>query len=165
MKMKFVCIGVLLLGLSNVSLSQEPQWFTKMKQIKLLSDTYDDVVKLVGKPAEDGIEKDTSEYFDFDDGRMSIDFEPGNCGDGMVQGWKVAKWTVTGIMFSPEKWLEPKQLGIKDFKGYKANLIHDGREGIEYVNDELGIEYIVNQGKVQNVIFRPAKKYDHLRCE
>lgn len=165
MKLKLIGVAILSLCLPGTAFTQEPEWWTKMKQIRLLSDTYEEVIKLLGRPVENGIEKDTIEYFDFESGRMSVRFEPGNCGDGMVPGWKVPKWTVTRVMFSPDEWIEPKILGIKNFKGYAANPIHGGREGIEYVNDDLGIDYIVNQGKVQNVIFRPTRKYDYLRCK
>jgi len=164
MRLKVVWFSILLLFLANTTFPQEPEWLKKMKQIKLLSDSYEDVVKILGEPVEDGIEKDTSEYFDFREGRMSVSFEPGNCGDGMIEGWKVPKYTVIEVNFFPDEWIDPKKLNV-NFKGFTAKSIHEGREGIEYVNDELGIDYTVKEGKIQDITFRPAKKYDYLRCK
>jgi hypothetical protein len=145
--------------------AQDVDWLKKMKEIQLLSDTYDKVVEILGTPVERGRGKDTSEYFDFKAGRMAVFFEPGNCGDGMQSGWKVPKWSVVKIAFFLDEWVDPQKLEIRDFNGFIAKPIHESREGIEYSNDELGVDYIVNQGKVQSVIFRPGKKYTDLRCK
>ena len=89
MRIKFV--GFLLVFVfSGSSAFSQPGWWKQMKQIKLLSDSYEDVVRLLGKPVDHGRGKDIMEYFNFEEGRMWVQFEPGNCGDGMIKpGWNV----------------------------------------------------------------------------
>ena len=165
---KIILFFLLLLSSANVVWGKDPAWLEKMRKIKLLSDTYDDVVRLLGEPLDRGRGKDTVEYFRFKEGRMWVRFASERCAstiEGEPIGWKVPPYTAIEVSFFPNKWMEPDKLGIKNFRGFTKNPIHEGREGFEYVNDELGIDYTVNGGRIQDLTFRPAKKFDYLRCK
>lgn len=169
MKLKIILCLTLLLLLTSPAFSKDPEWLKKIKQIALLTDTYDDVIRILGKPVDGSSEKELSEYFDFKEGRIFVGFESGKCiatpeSNGKLVGWKVPRWTVTDISFSPNKWIDPKKLNI-NFNGFTAKPIYDVSEAVEYRNDELGIDYVLNKGKIEYITFRPAKKYNYLLCE
>lgn len=168
MKFKVVLCLILLLFLTSLGAAKVPEWLTKMKQINLLTSTRDDVINLLGNPVDN--EKESYLwYYDFEDGRMSVLYETGECvvtpySDGKPIGWKVPEWTVVEVSYSPDEWLDPKKLGL-NLKGFRSTPINDEPKAAEYVNDKLGIEYIINEGKIQNVTFRPGKKYNYLQCK
>lgn len=161
MKVRILCLVMFSFFMVIDASATDPEWLGKMKTVKLLSDSYEDVLKIFGNPVDDTTERELSEYFDFKDGRLWVLFESGNC---VSAHWKVPAYTVSELGFSPEEWINPRVLGIKSFEGFSSNPIHEGREGYEYVSDQLGLTYIVNRGKIQNVIFRPSNKHDHLLC-
>lgn len=170
MKGRLLSGSMLLFVLSYSAAAQGRGWFEKMKSLELLSFSRDDVLKLMGDPVENDRESHIW-YYDFKEGRMSILFSSGVCkskghkGLQAFSGWNVPAWRIVEIAFSPDERVEPEKLNIISFDGFSTRPIHGGREGIEYTNDELGIDYIVNEGKIQNIIFRPAKSYEHLRCK
>ena len=168
MKFRIVLCLILLLFLANVVMSEESEWLTKMKQINLLSHNRGDVIKLLGNPVDDKKESYLW-YYDFDEGRMAVLYESGGCvitqeSNGKPIGWKVPEWTVIEVSFSPDDWINPKKLNV-NFKGFSSKPIYDEPNAVEYVNDNMGIEYTVNEGKIQDVTFRPAKSLDYLRCK
>lgn len=170
MRLRIIVLLVLSLFLANEVIAKDPSWLKKMREIRLLVDKYEDVIRILGTPGDKTVERELSEYFDFPEGRLWVGFATGQCvvtpySEGKPIGWLVPPYTVIDISFSPDRWIEPKNLGIKNFNGFTAMPIHEGREGIEYVNDELGVDYTVNRGKIQDITFRPAKKYDYLLCK
>jgi hypothetical protein len=135
-----------------------------MKAITLLSDTRNDVLKKLGDPVN-GERENHLWYYDFDEGRMSISYTTGICGsfETEVLGWKVPEWRVEQVGFSFDNDTEPKELGIS-FKGFDSSPIDDVPGGIDYTNDDLGVDYTVNKGKIHDITFRPAKKFGYLQC-
>ena len=180
--MKFsIAIFYILFVFSAVSLSaQDPQWLAKMKQVKLLSHTYDDVLKILGKPSDDTEEKSLIETFDFKQGEMTVLFASGQClvtpySDGKPLGWKVPEHTVIEAEFSFEKHLKPKNLKI-DLDGFTRTPVKqspdltpdDNRRAsflFEWSNDDLGIDLFEEYGKISQVTFRPSKQFDYLDCK
>jgi hypothetical protein len=168
MRVRVTVFLVLFLLVPSAVSAKEPSWLRKMKQVKLLVDDYEAVIKIFGKPVDNSTERELSEYFDFPEGRIWVGFASGRCietpySDGKTIGWKVPEYTVIEIGFSPDEWIEPKTIGIR-LEGFRAAKVDDDPGAIEYVNDELGIDYILNHGKVQNVTFRPTKKQEYLLC-
>jgi hypothetical protein len=156
-----VCVTVVVNLNVRAQAPVAPEWLTKMKRVKLLSDSYKDVLKIFGTPVDNTTDPELSEYFDFNEGRLWVGFESGDCKSAH---WKAPKYTVSELSFSPDEWIDPKDLGIKDFNGFTVNPIHGGREGYEYVNYGLGLTYIINKKKIQGLTIRPSKEFDHLLC-
>lgn len=147
---------------------KEPDWLRKMNDIRILVDTYEDVLRILGNPEDQSRERESLETFILPSGELSVGFVFGGCStnpDGQRVGWKVPPYTVWEVSFSPHEWIDPSKLGLAGFKDFRAANIHGGREGIEYSNDETGVTYIVNRGKIQTVIFYPRKEQDHLQCK
>lgn len=182
MKKIILCL-ILLLFSTNLVSAKDPEWLRKMKQVKLLSDSYDDVIKIMGKPVDGSSEKELSEYFDFDGGRMFVLFASGLCvvtpySEGKPIGWKVPEYTVIELSFSPDKHINPKKsfINLKGFTKKPVKYAEDYSDGatpddhrrapflFEYENDELGISYFEEYGKISDITFYPSKQFDYLHC-
>ncbi len=153
-----------------------------MKQVKLLSDTYEDVVKIMGKPDDGSTEREYAEYFDFKEGRMFVAFESGCVitpeSNGKLLGWKVPEYTVVELSFSPDKHISPKKsfINLSGFTKIPVKYADDYSDGatpddhkrasflFEYKNDDLGIHYFEEFGKISDITFYPSKQFDHLLC-
>ena len=161
-----LCLSLFLL-LSNVAMAKDPEWLRRMKEIKLLSNTREDINKFLGDPVDDEKENYLW-YYDFPEGRMAITYQSKQCvappeNNGKLVGWKVPEWTVVEVSFSPDKYIKPKTLNI-NFEDFTSKPIYDYPEASEYRNDELGIDYVLNKGKIEYITFRPSKKFAHLQC-
>lgn len=159
--------------------AKDPVWFNKMKQIRLLKDNRENIIKLLGNP----VDNDTDDYlwyYDFKDGRMSLTFETGICSenkddDGKPIGWKVPEWTVVEVSFSPDKNFSTKKLNI-NLSGFTKKPIeaspnlppNDNNRApflFEYKNDDLGMYLFEEFGKISEIRFYPSHKYNELRCQ
>lgn len=129
--------------------------------------TYEEVINLLGN--SDNAKESYLWYYDSDEGRFLIQYESGGYvvtpeSQGKPIGWQVPKWTVVEVSFWFDQWIDPKKSAI-DFKGFTSSPIYDVPKAFEYRNDELDIDYVLNKGKIEDITFRPAKKYDYLRCK
>jgi len=179
---KIILSFILLLFSANLVLAKDPVWLQKMKQVKLLSDTYEDVVRIMGKPDDGTTEREYAEYFDLKEGRMFVLFEMG-CrvtqeSNGKLSGYKVPEYTVVELSFSPEKNISPKKsfINLSGFTKIPVKYADDYSDGatpddhrrapflFEYRNDDLGIYYFEEFGKISDISFYPAKQFDNLLC-
>src|SRR5215203_3442292 len=120
MKIRLNFIFVLILFFVNTAFSQEFEWLKKMKQVNLLSDTYEDVIKIFGKPIDGTSENELAEYFDIKEGRVFAGFESGECvitpySNGKPIGWKVPSFTVISLSIRFNKRIKLKEF-IKKLK-------------------------------------------------
>lgn len=173
MRKQIVSIFILILLLVNVSFSQDFDWLKKMKQIHLLSDTYEDVLKVFGNPIDGTSQRELSEYFDIKEGRVFAHFASGECvvapdSNGRLTGWKVPAYTVIELSFSPnermklKKFAKELKLNLKSFRSYE---IYDVPGAFIYENDKIGMSFSVDRkGKVESINFYPPEKLDYLYC-
>lgn len=96
-------------------------------------------------------------------GTLFIEYSSGPCRPERTGGWNVPENLVISTSFSPK---HPKQLSDLKLDPKKFRKVVGGDVlGVEYyVNDESGITYIIQQGKVDHVEYGPPKKYDYLYC-
>lgn len=168
MKWKIVLLLLFLLS-TNVALSKEPKWLKKIKEIEPLFSSRGDVIKLFGQP----LNKERASYlnyYDLENGRMSVLYSTGECiskkeGDAeLIDDWNVPEWTAIEITFTPKKRISLKKLNV-NFAGFQSSVVGDVPGAMIYENDELGIDYTVFEGKIEDITFRPPKKYIHLHCK
>lgn len=170
MTTRYLTLFAVLFFLSISALGQTPAWFDKMKQVRLLADSYDDVVKIFGMPEDGTAEKELAEYFPVKGGRVFVSFTSGECvvtdySGGQPIGWKVPQWTVDMVDFWPDKPFSPKKFKI-DPTGFKKFKIEDSRNAYTYENDETGMHYAVNSnGKIESVSLYPPANLHHLHCK
>jgi hypothetical protein len=166
---KRLIILLVFLIATNIVFSQEPDWQVKIKTIKPLFSTRDDVIRVFGQPM--GKEKRSyGEEYDLEEGRMSVIYTTGLCirkiEDGLevVNGWNVPEWTVFLIIFSPTNRISPKRLNI-NFDNFRSEKISDVPGAVSYENDETGVGYTVYKGKIETISFQAPNKYDYLQCK
>ncbi|MGB7208365.1 MAG: hypothetical protein WBD27_06885 [Pyrinomonadaceae bacterium] len=167
------CRILLLIGIILVSYialnAQDLKWMKKIKQVRLFSHSYDDVIRIMGKPIDGSDQRELSEYFDIDEGRVFVEFASGLCvvtpySEGKPIGWKVPEWTAISMSFTPNKPFNPRKLTF-DTSGFRKYPVSDVPGAFVYENDEIGIDFsVTRKGKVGNVGFYPSSKFDHLRC-
>ncbi len=162
-------LSLMLLFFTHSVFSQEPDWLVKIKNIKPLVSTREDVIKMFGEP----LEKERisyGKYYDFKDGRMNVIYATGLCvtkledGKENVYGWNVPEWTVIDVSFTPKKRINPKKLNI-NLDEFEKEEVWDVPGSFEYLNNELGIYANIYKGKLETISFYPAKKYDYLQCK
>jgi hypothetical protein len=164
------CFLLVILFVYTSASGQAHEWRQKIAQIRLLEHTYDDVVRILGKPIDRSGERKFGAYFDLKVGRVFAVFESGNCvvtpySNGKPIGWRVPRWTVTRIGFEPYKPISPKTL-LVEFQNFRKFPVEDMPGLFSYENDELGIKYSLNDdGKIVDIAYYPATRFQHLHCE
>ncbi|HEV7746047.1 MAG TPA: hypothetical protein VGO56_13690 [Pyrinomonadaceae bacterium] len=127
-------------------------------QIDPLKSTRADVERLLGHTKE--------AYFalyQLKHGSLFIEYSGGPCRPDRKGGWDVPENVVISISFSPK---HPKRLAELKLDPKKFRKVVGGDVvGVEYyVNDEDGITYGIQRGKLDWVEYGPPKKYEHLNC-
>jgi len=134
--------------------AKDPDW----RQITPLRSTRVDVERLLGTSSNPYSAKYTLE-----EGSLFIEYSSGPCTPFRKGGWNVSKDVVVHMSFSPniKKPVSTLKLDPKRFR----KVIDDHVGGIiYYINDESGLTYEVQGGKVDAIYYQPGKKDDHLYC-
>jgi len=134
---------------------KDPDW----RQIKPLRSTRVDVERLLGTSSEP-----YSASYELEEGNLFIEYSSGPCTPLRKGGWNVPKDVVVQMSFSPnvKKRVSSLRLDPKRFR----KVVDDHVGGvIYYINDDLGLTYEVQGGKVDEIYYHLGKKYKHLNCD
>ncbi|CAN5689783.1 hypothetical protein BH20ACI4_BH20ACI4_30080 [soil metagenome] len=172
MKLSAFLIVIFIITFASSALSQTPIWLEKMKQINIFKDNRNDVIKKLGNPVDNDVDNHVW-YYDFEDGRLSIDYTTVTCkmvgtkGGQISYGLKLPVYTVVEVSFNPdEEGISPKKLGIKNFNGYRPVPEDDFPAMVTYENEETGISYTVYERKIIGITFRGTKEQiENLACK
>jgi hypothetical protein len=163
MKFKIIVICAVLLSSVFRIDAQTIKVIEKIKALKILSSTREDLRKIFSEAKND--EDFYAESFYLKEGEIFAQYSVGLCGENNKTGWHVPEWTITSIWFELGKPFNPQKLKI-DFTGFKKTSIFDVLGAFEYDNAETGISYSVNtKGRIELIDFSPASKFDYLDCE
>ena len=128
------------------------------RQIVPLKSTRAEVERLLGLP--------TGAYYaqyELKQGSLFIEYSSGPCRPERKGGWNVPRDVVIRVNFTPRhrKRIADLKLDPKKFR----TIVDDHVIGVlYYVNDEEGITYQVQSGKIDSVEYHPTKRDDHLYC-
>lgn len=152
MKTSGVLLSIALMIFSSSASAQE--WRT----ISPLKTTRAEVEALLG-PVE-------SEYFatyKLTEGNIFIEYSSGPCRPDRKGGWNVLKNVVVSVHFYPK---HKRRLADLKVDRRKLRKVVDRHVGgiVYYINDEDGVVYEIQEGKVTSIEYGPPKKYDHLYC-
>ena len=97
------------------------------------------------------------------DGSLFIEYSSGFCRPERKGGWNVPENVVVSVNFSPK---HPRRISSLKLDPKKFRKEIDRHVGgiIYYINDDEGITYEVQSGKVDSIEYGPPKRYDHLYC-
>ena len=127
------------------------------KQIVPTNTTRVNVEEILG-PAGEGFEV----LYELQDGKLSIEYSTGPCRSDRKGGWNVPANVVISLHFSPRRPQKASELDLTNFR----KVVNDHLPSVTYyVNNEAGITYAIQQGKVDYVEYGPSKKYDVLYCK
>ena len=128
------------------------------RRIVPLKSTRTDVEQLLG-PSKEVYFAD----YKLKDGNLFIEYSSGPCRPDRKGGWNVPENTVVLLSFTPRIKKSIKSLKLDPQKFRKVVGTHVGGV-IYYINDEDGISYEVQEGKIDSVEYAPRKRDNHLYC-
>ena len=129
------------------------------RQIVPLQSTRADVERRLGR-TNDGY---LATYL-LKEGTLSIVYSSGPCRADRKDAWNVAENVVLIVSFAPRDKRRIADLKLDPRKFRKVSDQHV--IGIlYYINDEDGITYEVQDGKIDSIEYGPAKRDQHLACE
>jgi hypothetical protein len=133
---------------------KDPDW----RQITPLRSTRVEVERLLGTST-----KPYSAKYTLEEGNLFIEYSTGPCTPLRKGGWNVPKDVVVQMSFSPNVKNSVSTLKLDPRRFRKVIDDHVGGV-IYYINDELGLTYEVQGGKVDAIYYQPGKKDEHLYC-
>ncbi len=128
------------------------------KKIELLKSTRADVEAVLGQASGDYFAQ-----YDIKEGNLFIEYSSGPCRQDRKGGWNVNENVVVRINFSPKHKRRLTNLKL-DLKKFRRVVDQHVLGVIYYVNDEDGVSYEIQEGKVEAVRYDPPKRYDNLYC-
>lgn len=138
---------------------KDPDW----RKLTPLQSTRADVERLLGRSNEAYFADYTLE-----EGSLSVIYSSGPCRPDRKGGWNVPENVVVGLSFSPKNKKRVSELNLdpKKFRKVVGGGVGGGDVGgvLFYINDETGITYEVQRGRVDEVYYDPPGKYEHLYC-
>lgn len=128
------------------------------RQIVPLKSTRTDVERLLGPSKEPYFA-----IYRLEQGNLFIEYSSGPCRPERNGGWNVPENIVLNVTFAPKQRRRIADLKLDPKKFRK--VIDEHVVGIVYfVNDEEGITYEVQRGRIDSVEYGPAKRDEHLYC-
>lgn len=133
---------------------KDPDW----RQLVPLRSTRANVERLMGPSKGDYFANYTLE-----EGELFIEYSSGPCRPDRKGGWNIPKDVVISLSFTPN---EKKRISSLKLSPKKFRRVVDEHVGgvVYYINDEEGITYEVQRGRVDVVYYEPSRIYDHLYC-
>ena len=128
------------------------------RQIVPLKSTRAEVERILGATA-------TTYFAEYElkQGSLFVEYSSGPCKPERKGGWNVPKDVVIMISFTPKRKTRIASLKLDPKKFRK--VVDDHAIGVlYYVNDEEGITYQVQSGKIDFVEYHPAKRDEHFYC-
>ena len=164
-------IVLLIFGLSLSVYSKEPDWFIKLKKVKIFSSTRKDVLKVFDNPKEtyssdkNGGETDSwgeSVEYETKDGKLEAFYSTGKCSN-KSDGWDVEKDMVVSIEFTPKIPVSLSKFNF-DLRTFSKEKEYDTSYWY-YRNHRLGILMVVFDKKVTTLEFSITDEMRKLDCE
>jgi hypothetical protein len=140
----------------------------KVRQIKLLEHTWEDVQKILAeyklKPQDHRVYVDT---FVTENTEIEVYYSEGKCdlGDENFAGWNVAEWLVEEIEITPKKKIQLKELGLNLSKFKKENRYINNKVPKLYYNQETGITLVSKNNEVETITILPPQKHLSNLCD
>lgn len=146
--------------------------FDKAKQIKLLESTREDVKKILADfklddDADENNESDSRQDFSTKNADIEITYSTGECSDESddTDIWNVGRGKVTFVEISLNKPLKLKKLKY-DISSFRNEQKYANVEDLYvYHNKDLGVAFLVNDGKIETIHLFPTNSYYSSLCE
>jgi hypothetical protein len=168
----FLLILVVSFVLSMTVSAQEPDWFLKLKEIKVFQSSKQDVERVFENPKniyssnKDGKELGWGEIIEYNtvSGKLHVFYSTGRCSEiTNNDGWDLVKDVVVNIEFEPLKSVKLSKLSL-DLSTFKREKESD-TSFWHYTSEKLGIKFAVLQNKVIWFKYSLTDEMRKLDCE
>jgi hypothetical protein len=162
---RIIIVGIVAILSTQVSvLGQTPEWYIKVKEIKLLETPRSDVERLFDPLTIVSSSKGSvglSVEYGFRAGSMSILYSNGYCEPESGYGYNVEKDVVIKIAIKPKK---PIELSRFDFNlsRFEKEEVSDVVGMFTYTNEEDGQELYGTSTKLSNIILSPSRPQEKM---
>jgi len=140
------------LGANGVGYSQNWRRITPLKTVRM------EVEKLLG--VSSGPYHAT---YNLPTGVLFVEYSTGPCTPGRKGGWNVPEYTVVSLRFEPKSKKKFASLKLDSSKFRRTVGKHVGGV-VYYTNEEDGITYEIQRGRVDAIEYLPPKHYHSLQC-
>lgn len=164
--MKSLISLLMLLLLTIPGYSQTPDWYGKLKQLRIAHTKREELEKIFGNPPVTQIRNGTwSQTVDYklDDGNLFVDYSTGKCSERNKTGYDLDNGVVIGVsllLFHDVK-LSRLRLNLKLFEKYNAS----DTNVFVYFNDELGIRFEGSKRTIHSVEYSIGNRLNYLDCK
>jgi hypothetical protein len=167
--MKRITIFLFLLSAMciNVFAQKASDEVNKIKQIKLLESTREDVKKILGGYKADYDAPARLETFSSEKIEIEVSYTTGICSDKSSDAdeWNVGDGKVEFIDISFKDAVKFEELSFKASDFRKERLIIDGNESFIYHDKSKGIVLMVEEGKIASIFLIPSTNQTTLLCK
>jgi hypothetical protein len=160
----FAKILLILFVLNGLVFAQSLPELEKVKEIKLLESTRDDVRRILGEYFK---KPDSDDTFETSNAEIEVSYSAGKCKieDKEPEGWDVVEGKVAQIKITPKRKTLLKNLNLNLSKFKRENTYTNYNVPKAYHRKDLGILMITNEGEVREIFVEPSKKYYPLLCD
>ncbi len=136
--------------------------FDKVKEIKLLESTREDVKKILADyEHDDSDDEDYKQYFSTKNAEIEVTFSSEDCSNDS-EYWNVSEWIVTKIKITPKDTLKNKDFNFSNFK--KEVPDEESPELYTYHDEKSGIVFEIDEEEIQKIILYPPKSKNSFLC-
>lgn len=160
---KIITLIIVILAVNNFTFGQSslPE-LDKVKEIKLLESTREDVKKiLAGYEHDDSDDEDYKQYFSTKNAEIEVTFSSGDCSENSSY-WNVSEWVATKIKITPEDTIKNKEFNFSNFK--KETPDEESPEFYNYHDEKSGIVFEIDEDEIQKIILYPPKSKNNFLC-
>lgn len=162
---KIIILTIFSLAICSFTFAQSPlPGLDKVKQIKLLESTRDDVLEILTNdifPSSDASYH--YERFYTEDAIISVFYSSGKCSEE-GDDWDIPEWKVTEIRISPKNSIRIKDIGIDYSKFRKERPFKDYKDLYVYHDKKAGIAIMAYGNRIEFIAFTPPEKDFPLLC-
>lgn len=162
---KLLPILILIVFLNGMLFAQTLPELEKVKEIKLLESTRDDVRRILGGYKLEAEEQYHYDWFSKDGVEIRVDYSEGNCEEFRSDGFKVSEWKAIYIIIEFNSPIKPKDLKINFSKYKKEKKFYDIDDLYVYYDKESGIVLTVRDSEIGTIEFIPPSQYYGLMCD
>jgi hypothetical protein len=150
-----------------------PKWYSKLRQIKLMETTRQEIEKLFDNPrvidTSDGWSGRGVEYR-LKEGELDVTYSLGKCVGKTEYVYDVEKDVITDLHLNLKKFVNISALSL-DLRNFEKTEIYDIRGVFEYRNEDTGEQYMTSEyfrdGSIQirSLEIFPSARQESLACK
>jgi hypothetical protein len=154
--LQFTCMhGLLILSMLSINVTGRAQDWRRITPLKTVRT---EVESLLG-PSSGAYDA----TYTVQDGVLFVEYSSGPCTPDRKGGWNVPEYTVVSVRFEPKSKKRFASLKL-DLSKYRRVIGKHVGGVTYYTNEEDGISYEIQRGRVDAIEYAPSKRYLSLQC-